>query len=98
MRTMLSVPDDLRQRLREYGQEHVVAWWDRLDDGERRDLLDQLRHLDLDLLRRLYAQRGQTFTLPSIDRIAPIPVVKQDANNRDASRLGEDALRRGEVA
>ena len=37
---MLTIPDDLRQRLRQYGQEHVLAWWDQLGDGERR-LLDE---------------------------------------------------------
>ncbi|HXG09108.1 MAG TPA: UDPGP type 1 family protein [Gemmataceae bacterium] len=95
---MLTVPDDLRQRLRDYGQEHVLAWWDQLTDAERRGLLDQLRSIDLDQLRRLYEQRGETFALPAPERIAPVPVVQLGGDTRAAKRRGEEALRRGEVA
>src|SRR5579884_3438373 len=95
---MVTVPSDLRQRLREHGQEHVLAGWDDLDDSRRRGLLDQLRALDLDLLRRLYAQREKGFALPSADRIRPIPVARLDPADRATRELGEAALRRGEVA
>jgi UDP-N-acetylglucosamine/UDP-N-acetylgalactosamine diphosphorylase len=96
---MVSVPDDLRQRLRQYGQEHVLAFWDRLDDEMRRGLLSQLQALDLDLLRRLYARRDEEEAVPPAERIEPVPVIgrhtPQDAERR---RLGEEALRQGEVA
>src|SRR5207248_992381 len=96
---MLSVPEELRQRLRQHGQEHVLAFWDRLDDNQRRELLSQLEALDLDLLRRLYARRDENEEVPSPDRIGPVPVIPhstpQDAERR---RLGEEALRKGEVA
>src|SRR5581483_1398480 len=95
---MVSVPDDLRQRLRTFGQEHVLRWWDRLNDDQRRGLLEQLRALDLEQLRRLYDQREQTYTLPSFARIAPIPVVPPGGDTREARGLGEECLRRGEVA
>jgi UDP-N-acetylglucosamine/UDP-N-acetylgalactosamine diphosphorylase len=93
-----SVPAEIRQRLRQNGQDHVLAWWDRLDDAERRGLLEQLEAVNLDQLKRLYEQRGQTYELPSFDRIAPIPVLPPDTDNPELRRLGEEALRRGEVA
>jgi UDP-N-acetylglucosamine/UDP-N-acetylgalactosamine diphosphorylase len=95
---MVGVPDDLRKRLREYGQEHVLAWWDRLGDAERREFLDQLRALDLDLLRQLYAQRERAFPLPPPERVSPIEAVRLGSDDRAARRRGEEALRRGEVA
>lgn len=96
---MLTVPDDLRQRLRQYGQEHVLAWWDQLDHDKRRDLLAQVQALDLDLLKHLYGQRDQAFTPPSADRIAPVPIIPRDAPARgEHARQGEEALRNGEVA
>lgn len=95
---MVTVPSDLRQRLRDHGQEHVVAWWDQLNDDQRRGLLDQVRALDLDLLGRLYAQREKGFTLPAAERIKPIPVARLDPSDRETRGLGEEALRRGEVA
>jgi UDP-N-acetylglucosamine/UDP-N-acetylgalactosamine diphosphorylase len=94
---MVSVPSDLRQRLRQYGQEHVLARWDSLDDAERRALLDQLRGIDLDQVRRLHARRDQGFALPPAERIRPVPVTRLDADTRAPRRAGEQALRRGEV-
>jgi UDP-N-acetylglucosamine/UDP-N-acetylgalactosamine diphosphorylase len=95
---MPPVPEDLRSRLRQYSQEHVLAWWDRLSDAERNELLAQLRGLDLEQLRDLYAARDKTYALPPPERIAPVPVARLDPNDRRLRELGENALRRGEVA
>jgi UDP-N-acetylglucosamine/UDP-N-acetylgalactosamine diphosphorylase len=95
---MVTVPADLRQRLRDHGQEHVLAWWDQLSDAERTGLLEQLRGLDLEQLRKLYARREQGFPVPSADRIRPVPIARLDPADRAKRQLGEDALRRGEVA
>ena len=72
---MLTVPDDLRQRLRQYGQEHVLAGWDRLTDDEQPRLLEQLRGLDLAQLQTLYANRDHSFAVPPAERIQPVPVI-----------------------
>jgi UDP-N-acetylglucosamine/UDP-N-acetylgalactosamine diphosphorylase len=95
---MIGVPDDLRARLKRHGQEQVLAWWDRLGDSERRELLAQLQAIDLEQLERLYAGRDQTYALPAPERIEPVPVVRLDPADRQMRRLGEEALRRGEVA
>jgi UDP-N-acetylglucosamine/UDP-N-acetylgalactosamine diphosphorylase len=95
---MRTEADELRQRLQEHGQEHVLAWWDQLAEAERRELTAQLRMLPLEQLRTLHAQGGKTCELPSADRIEPIPVVSLDADDRAARRCGEGVLRRGEVA
>jgi UDP-N-acetylglucosamine/UDP-N-acetylgalactosamine diphosphorylase len=95
---MIAVPDDLRPRLWAHGQEHVLAGWDRLSDEERHGLLDQLRGLDLKQLRELYARRDHSFAVPPPERIQPVPVIRPDADAAEARRLGEEALRRGEVA
>jgi UDP-N-acetylglucosamine/UDP-N-acetylgalactosamine diphosphorylase len=94
---MLSVPDDLRQRLRQHNQEHVLAWWDRLSDSQRRSLLDQLAAIDLARLSDLYTQRDKSFPLPPPERISPIPVVRMGQDEQAARRRGEQALRGGEV-
>jgi UDP-N-acetylglucosamine/UDP-N-acetylgalactosamine diphosphorylase len=95
---MITVPDDLRQRLRDHGQDHVLAWWERLNGNERQELLGQLRAIDLEQLRRLYAQRDESYVVPGPERIAPIPVTRLDPRDRETQRAGADALRRGEVA
>ena len=96
---MPTVPDDLMRRFHAAGQEHVFREWDRLNDDERRELLSQVRGLDLDLLKRLYADRDRAYTPPSWEAIRPVPVVPADSpDNPRYRRLGEESLRRGEVA
>src|SRR5947209_5151347 len=96
---MITVPGELRERLRRLGQEHVLAFWDRLGEGERQEILAQLQALDLDQLRQLYAQRGQAHAALDASRIRPVPVIPHDsADAEERRRLGEEALRRGEVA
>jgi UDP-N-acetylglucosamine/UDP-N-acetylgalactosamine diphosphorylase len=95
---MPTVPTDLRELLRQHGQEHVLAAWDRLAEPERRELLDQLQRLDLAQLRRLYEQRDRTDAVPPPGRIQPPPVVRLDVEAQEARRLGESALKQGEVA
>ena len=95
---MVTVPDDLRERLLRSGQEHVLRWWDRLNDPQRHSLLDQLRAIDLDQLGQLYARRDATFTVPAAERIEPVPVARLDPGDRKTRRRGEEAFQRGEVA
>lgn len=96
---MTPIPNDLRQQLRQHGQEHVLAFYDRLDDSRQQGLLNQIRSLDLAQLHRLYAQRGKTYAVPPAERIRPVPVIAHDAGDNPARReRGEQALRQGKVA
>jgi UDP-N-acetylglucosamine/UDP-N-acetylgalactosamine diphosphorylase len=95
----ITVPNDLRQQLQHYRQEHVLAFWDRLNDAERRSLVEQLQTIDLERLAQLYAERERTYQVPDTSRIKPLPIVPADAPDNTAMRgVGEEALRRGEVA
>lgn len=95
----MTVPTELRQKIQRFGQEHVLAWWNRLDENERRELVDQLRGIDLDNLAKLYAQRDQTYRVPDSSQIKPLDIVPADAPDAAVMRAaGEEALRRGEVA
>ena len=94
-----TVPDDLLRKLQHARQEHVLAGWDRLDEAERRGLLEQLQVIDLERLTQLYAEREHTYQVPDSSRIKPLDIVPADAPDNAAMRAaGEEALRRGEVA
>jgi UDP-N-acetylglucosamine/UDP-N-acetylgalactosamine diphosphorylase len=96
---MPAIPDSLRQQLRQHDQEHVLAWWDHLNEDERRVLLEHVQVLDLPALRQLYERRHLAYDVPPPERIAPVPVVAHDGpDNAAARRRGEAALRAGEVA
>jgi UDP-N-acetylglucosamine/UDP-N-acetylgalactosamine diphosphorylase len=96
---MLVVPGGLRQLLHDFGQEHVLAWWDQLGDGERRDFLQQLQALDFEQLQQLYQKsKKNPATTPSPKRILPVPVIRLGGDTREVQKQGEEALRQGEVA
>lgn len=96
---MTTAPPPLRERLRQAGQEHALAFWDTLDDAGRRGLVEQVEALDLAQLQRLYAERDKAAATLDTSRIEPVPVVPADAPDNAARRgQGEEALRRGEVA
>jgi UDP-N-acetylglucosamine/UDP-N-acetylgalactosamine diphosphorylase len=96
---MVNVPDDLRRHLRQFGQEHVLAGWDRLNDAARRELLEQIQALDLEQLHTLYQQREQRAAVPERERITPIAHAEQaPASGEQQRALAETAWRRSEVA
>lgn len=95
---MTQPPPDLLHRLNIHGQAHVLAGWDGLSAADRATLVGQLAGVDLGELDALYRRKDEPHTaLPPPDRIAPVPVEPADAPAA-ARALGEDALRRGEVA
>ena len=96
---MPSIPDELQQRLKQHGQDHVLRDWDRLSADEQQTLLGQLHSLDLDLLLDLFGQQGRSYPVPTIDQIKPVPVLPRKSPNEDRYRkVGEEALRAGQVA
>jgi UDP-N-acetylglucosamine/UDP-N-acetylgalactosamine diphosphorylase len=95
---MIPAPADLCQHLRKQGQDHVLAFWDRLNDAERTGLLAQVSALDLPRLAQLYKEKDRPFPLPAPDRIKPIPVIRTGQGETLARARGEEALRKGQVA
>jgi len=92
---METVPPELRQRLQAANQSHVLDAWPNLSAADRQTLAHHLESLDLDQLARLYRQRDEQCAVPTDDRIAPIAATTPMAGDR---KVGEEALRRGEVA
>src|SRR5258708_516452 len=96
---MQNVPSDLRQRLQQHGQEHVLAGWDRLDPQQRAALVRQLDAIDFEELARLHAQRAQKAEKIDPARIAPLPrVARNESLRAHHQSRGEEAFRQGQVA
>lgn len=79
------------------GQDHVLRWFDKLDDAGQARLLNQIKQLDLDWLERVYST---TLELAKPEAITPYHqvILEGDAEESQAIRLGETALRAGRVA
>ena len=96
---MTDMPEVIRLTLQQHGQEHVLAWWDRLDEIRRQHLLRDLQRIDFAEVQSLYARREQKESLPERARIQSLPHPSFDQAQAHAFRArGEEALRRGEVA
>src|SRR5262249_9008926 len=96
---MLTIPLELLQRFRRYGQDHVFAWWEQLDGEQRQELLKQLQALDLEEIQTLFQHQEKRYSLADRDRIQPIErMTAEPGSDQRFRRLGEDAWRNGGVA
>ena len=97
--------EELRDRLAEVGQEHVLRFWDELSEDERRELAQQIRKLDPDLIRHLQQllrehleQRRPRGELEPVEIVGLPKTPEEQARYRRAREAGEEALRSGKVA
>ncbi len=88
MTSAADVPSDLRRRLAEHGQEHLLASWSELNEQDRLDFAGQLQTIDLTAV----AQRcALEFEMPQ-GSIEPCPSLTP--TEEDHGR-GEEAIGRG---
>jgi UDP-N-acetylglucosamine/UDP-N-acetylgalactosamine diphosphorylase len=86
-------------------QEHVLEFWHELDEIKRENHLDRLSKVDFELLARLIKENVETTSTDKKGReISPpkvigLPKTKEEKEQyQKAKELGEEALRKGEVA
>jgi UDP-N-acetylglucosamine/UDP-N-acetylgalactosamine diphosphorylase len=96
-------------KLRPHRQEHVLAFWDELDDSERARLASQIQTLDLDLIDALYRGKVNQPNWAELSRRAEPPPALRVADRQSgaaaawgaapaqARARGIEALRSGNV-
>ena len=97
--------DSVLAKLKSHGQEHALAFWDKLDEAGRAALLAQIDALDFDALettRALLAARAGGAPAEAAAAgsapMEPAPVVELAGVAREAARaVGEAELRAGRV-
>ncbi len=93
------------EKLKKHGQEHLLRFWDDLDEPDRKALLDQITDLDIEQVSRWiqeYVLKPTTVDAksePSPAEFYPIRPhdQKQRAEYEDAIRLGRELLHAGKV-
>lgn len=99
---MASLSDDLRERYKSAGQDHLLNFWSTLSETERKALITQLEALDINRVNRIYHNAVKAETDPS-DPIEPLPEGASDTafgvsdKEKEWRRTGLDAIARGEV-
>src|SRR5688500_5816157 len=107
--------DSLKQRLlahlRPIGQEHLLAFWDQLDEGQRQQLARQIEAIDPDVFREVQEQHRRDAASGAGDkshwaRLAAAaqspPAMRLDGSGAafsqdDARRRGAERLRAGKL-
>jgi UDP-N-acetylglucosamine/UDP-N-acetylgalactosamine diphosphorylase len=96
--------EQLTSLLAPYGQEHLLAFWDELDDSRRQSLAEEIEAIDFPLVERLFHAKNEAADFRSLaDRAGEPPAFRLgDPANRlspeEACRRGEESLRAGEAA
>lgn len=93
-----SPPEDLAQRYDDAGQNHVFRYWDRLDGPARERFVEQLRGVDLALLRSLVKPReagtravGQTST--TVRTVTPLEAPQTIRQLRSDADMADTSMR-----
>lgn len=91
----------LKSRLEKTGQEHILNFWDELEDEEKTRLKTQIENIDFEQIKKLYENslKNQTF---SIDTISPIPYMNSLEMSKQEKQkyimVGEAIIKKGKVA
>lgn len=99
----MSTKQELTELLTPYGQEHLLRFWDDLDESSQQSLAEQIREIDFEQLAKLYAARdhsgGEDLSLD--DAVSPSGIVMGVGNDTisadDARLAGAKALMAGDV-
>lgn len=88
------------QQVYDAQQDHVFAHWDDLTEEEKVQLLDQLAHIDFDLLKSLFEKESEA----DVKGYVPAPVIRLPEKGGTAESFltaaekGEEVIRAGRVA
>ncbi len=96
---------EISAKLKQHGQEHLLAHWDGLDDAQRTALLDDIEQINfaaLDGLVATHVKAEQSFPLPSKIEPAPYYPAKPDielvGKYADAVKRGVSLIHQNKVA
>jgi len=95
--------DKLLERLAPHSQQHLLAFWDELDQASRRRLAEQIERIDFESIARLFAHREEMADYRSMaEQAGPPPGIRLGADDNrfsaeEARQRGEQALRNGDV-
>jgi UDP-N-acetylglucosamine/UDP-N-acetylgalactosamine diphosphorylase len=92
----------LLQRLTPFGQQHLLHFWDQLDDAQRNALAEQIATIDFALLDRVFHASDDHAAVRTLaDQAESPPAVRLTGQNpfspADALRVGREALAAGRV-
>ena len=92
--------EEIKRKLKKYGQEHLLNFYDTLDEKKQDQLLDQIEKIDFELINSLYnktknADKKEEAVIESIDFIDKY---KLNGDYKYYEDLGKKAIKEGKLA
>jgi len=94
------VPKELLQRFAAHGQEHVLSFWDDLNEQEQLTFTQQLESIDFDqfaMLQKQFAQNSED-THPTKMKPSPFVSISDVTGSESLKKTGEEIIRNGQLA
>lgn len=87
-----------RELLGQYGQEHILNYYDELNDAEKADLLSQIELIDFSVLENLNAEKSFSAQRGKFEPLGAV-TVNDIASNKDLyHKTGINAIKSGKAA
>ncbi len=88
--------EEAKLKLQEFGQEHVLQYYDQLDETEQKQLLDQIEKTDFSILS--YASdRDEKLKKGEVTPLQAMEISDIEKNKEKYSGIGLEAIRAGKV-
>lgn len=88
--------EQANEKLKKYGQEHVLKYYEELTDGQREELLAQIEATDMSILDA-YKHRDQLAQKGKITPLAAMQLDEIEANRESFTQTGLEAIRSGKI-
>ena len=92
---------NVKQVLKQYGQEHLLLKYDEMNEEEKNELLDQINNIDFDLMKELYenAKKPVTHDDVTIEPIEHVDKAKLTAAEKEMyEKKGIEAIKYNKLA
>ncbi|MDY6031085.1 MAG: UDPGP type 1 family protein [Treponemataceae bacterium] len=89
--------NEINAQLEKHGQQHLLAYYDQLDEKAKDSLLEQIAHTDLSIVNQIKNKQN----LNQKGKFSPLEAMELDEieqNKAEFEKIGLDAIRQGKVA
>ena len=90
--------DQAARILKDYGQEHILNYFDELTDNEKQELLSQIEIIDFSVLDNLDAEKNSNTVRGKFEPLGAVTIEDIASNSDEYVRAGVEAIKKGKTA
>ena len=91
----------IQETLKQFNQEHLLSQYERLDNENKKLLLNQIKNIDFDLIDELYNNTKKEIKLGR-DKIEPIEYIEKEKLSKEEKekyfKMGAEEIKRGKLS